>query len=145
MIGSGSSMAHGRAAQARRVLADLPLLGASDGQHGEAVPVLPGWVSAPDPVAPTPPTAAPAARPSGGSSAPGPTDGEMNTVYRRWQAKAQRASADRVAQQQAEASGDLNAATLASRRLVISTSEEKSARKKFDQLRKRRPDWTATE
>jgi hypothetical protein len=84
----------------------------------------------------------PAGRPSG-RTAPGPTDGEMNTAYRRWQAKAEKTKADKAAHKQAEASGDPKETARAKMKLTMSRGEEKSARAKFDQLRERRPDWTA--
>ena len=51
--------------------------------------------------------------------------------------------ADKNAHQQAEASGDSREIALTLRKLTISRGQEKSARAKLDQLRKRRPDWTA--
>lgn len=72
-------------------------------------------------------------------------DWEMNTVCRRWRAKADKMKANKAAHQQAEASGDPREVAIAVRKLTISRAEEKSARAKFDQLRKRRPDWNAGE
>jgi hypothetical protein len=66
----------------------------------------------------------------------------MNTANRRWQAKADKLKADKAAHKQAEASGDPRARALAIK-LTVSRGEEKSARAKLDQLRKRRPDWAA--
>jgi hypothetical protein len=66
----------------------------------------------------------------------------MNTAYRRWRAKAEKTKADQAAHQQAEASGDPRESALAFK-LTISRGEEKTARAKLDQLRTRRPDWTA--
>jgi hypothetical protein len=131
-------------AQARSVLAGLPPLGPSGGQQHEAVPVLPDWVSPPEPLASRSPPPMPAGRPSG-LTAPIPTDGEMNTAYRRWQAKAEKMKADKAAHKQVEVSGDPRETARALMKLTISRGEEKSARAKFDQLRKRRPDWTAGE
>ena len=130
-------------AQARSVLAGLPLLARSGGQHHEDVPVLPDWVNAPEPLGSRAPAPTPAGRPSG-VTAPVPTDGEMNTAYRRWQTKADKLKADKAAHIQAEASGDPREKALAFK-LTVSQGDEKSARAKFDQLRKRRPDWTAGE
>ena len=129
--------------QARSVLADLPPLAPSVGQQHEAVPVLPDWAIAAEPVASRSPAPSPAGRPTGGVVGPAPTDGEMNTVYRRWRAKADTMKADKAAHQRAEASGDPREVAIAVRKLTISRAEEKSARAKFDQLRKRRPDWNA--
>jgi Domain of unknown function (DUF1707) len=126
--------------QARSVLADLPPLAPSGRQH-EAVLSLPGWASAPAAQGSRSPAPMPQGRPSDVAGPPVPTDGEMNTVYRRWQAKTQKTKADKAAQQQAEASGEPREIALASRRLLVSQSQEKSARAKWDQLRKRRPDW----
>ena len=131
-------------AQAKSVLAGLPPLGPSGGQQHEAVPVLPDWVSAAEQSASRSPAPMPAGR-STGVTASVPTDGEMNTAYRRWQAKAEKTKADKAAHKQVEASGDPRETARASMRLTISRGEEKSARAKFDQLRKRRPDWTAGE
>lgn len=66
----------------------------------------------------------------------------MNTAYRRWRAKAEKTKADRAAHQQAEASGDPREPALAFK-LKVSRGEEKTARAKLDQLRTRRPGWTA--
>jgi Domain of unknown function (DUF1707) len=115
-------------AQARAVLAGLPPL---------AGLALPDWVNAPAP-APTP-----AGRP-GAATAPVPTDGEMSTAYRRWQAKADKLRADKAALEQARASGDPREKVQAFK-LKVSRGDEKSARAKFEQLRQRRPDWTAGE
>jgi Domain of unknown function (DUF1707) len=131
-------------AQARSVLAGLPPLDPSGGQRHEAVPVLPDWVSAAEPLDSPSPAPMPAGRPSG-VTAPVPTDGEMNTAYRRWQAKAEKMKADKAAHKQAEASGDPRETAGALMKLTISRGEQKSARAKFDQLRERRPDWTAGE
>ena len=128
-------------AQARSVLAGLPPLARPGGQHDEDVSVLPDWVNAPEPLGSRSPVPTPAGRPSG-VTAPVPTDGEMNTAYRRWQAKADKLKADKAAHSQAEASGDPQEKALAFK-LTVSRGDEKSARAKFDQLRKRRPDWTA--
>ena len=49
------------------------------------------------------------------------------------------------AHKRAEASGDPRETAVVSMKLTISRGEEKSARAKLDQLRKRRPDWTAGE
>ena len=68
----------------------------------------------------------------------------MNTAYRRWQAKADKVKADKAARKEAEDSGDPREKVLAFK-LKASRGEEKSARAKFDQLRQRRPDWTAGE
>jgi hypothetical protein len=130
-------------AQARSVLAGLPPLGPSGGQRHEDVPVLPDWASAPEPLGSRSPAPMPAGRPNG-VTAPVPTDGEINTAYRRWQAKAEKLRADKAAHKQAEASGDPREKALAFK-LTISRGDEKSARAKFDQMRKRRPDWTAGE
>jgi hypothetical protein len=130
-------------AQAKSVLKGLPPLAPSGGQQHEAVPLLPDWASAPEPPALRPPAPTPAGRPSGGSNAPAPTDGEMSTAYGRWQAKAEKMKADKAAHKQTEASGDSRATAVASMKLKMSRGEEKSARAKFDQLRKRRPDWIA--
>jgi hypothetical protein len=111
--------------QARSVLAGLPPLAAA---------ALPDWVNAPE---------APALRASG-ASAPVPTDGELNTAYRRWQAKADKLKADKAAYEQARTSGDPREKAQAFK-LKVSRGDEKSARAKFEQLRKRRPDWTAGE
>ena len=51
-------------------------------------------------------------------------------------------NADKAAHKQAEASGDPRETALATTRLTISRGAEKSARQKFEQLRKGRPDWT---
>jgi hypothetical protein len=131
--------------QARSVLAGLPPLAHSGGRQHEAIPVLPDWVSAPEPAASRSPASMPAGRASAGVAGAVPTDGEMNTAYRRWQAKADRMKADKATHKQAEASGDPKATLPALRKLTISSAEEKSARAKFEQLRKRRPDWTAGE
>ena len=131
-------------AQARSALAGLPPLPLSSGQHREAVPILPTWVNAAEPVASEAPASMAASRPSGGGAPPAPTDGEMNTAYRRWKSKAEKTKADKAAHEQAEASRDPREAALAVR-LKMSRGEEKSARTKYDQLRKRRPDWTAGE
>lgn len=66
----------------------------------------------------------------------------MNTAYRRWHEKAEKMKADKVAHQQAQASGDPRETALAFK-LAISRGAEKNARAKLDQLRKRRPDWSA--
>jgi len=131
-------------AQARSVLAGLPPLAPSGGQPHEAVPVLPDWVTAPQPVA-SRPSAPISASGSGGTAAAAPTDGEMNTAYRRWQAKAEKMRGDKAAHKQAEAAGDARATAVALMRLKMSRGEEQGARAKLDQLRKRRPDWTAGE
>jgi len=60
----------------------------------------------------------------------------MNTAYRRWQAKAEKLKADRAACEQAEAAGDPRETALAFK-LTVSRGEEKRARAKYDQLRKR--------
>ena len=130
-------------AQARSVLADFPPLGPSGGQQDEDVLVLPDWVSAPEPPGSPSPAPMPAGRPSPVST-PAPTDGEMNTAYQRWQAKAEKLKADKAAHKQAAASDDPRETALAFK-LKISRNDEKSARAKFDQMRKRRPDWTAGE
>lgn len=129
--------------QARSVLAGLPPLARTGGQQHEDVPALSDWVNAPEPLGSRAPAPTPAGRPSG-VTAPVPTDGEMNTAYRRWQAKADKLKADKAARQQAGVSGDPRERALAFK-LTVSRGEEKSARAKFDQLRKRRPDWTAGE
>jgi hypothetical protein len=131
-------------AQARSALAGLPPLPPSSGQHREAVPILPTWVNAPEPVAAQAPASMAGSGPSGGGTPPAPTDGEMNTAYRRWKVKAEKMKADKAAHEQAEACRDPKEAALAVR-LKMSRGEEKSARAKYDQLRKRRPDWTAGE
>jgi hypothetical protein len=131
-------------AQARSALVGLPPLAPSGGQQHEPVRVLPEWVNAPELVASQAPPSVAASRPTGGGARPAPTDGEMNTAYRRWQAKAEKMKADKAAHEQAEASGDSREAALAVR-LKMSRGEEKSARAKYDQLRKRRPDWKAGE
>jgi hypothetical protein len=131
-------------AQARSVLDGLPPLGPSGGQQHEAVSALPDWVSAPEPLASRSPTPMPAGRPSG-LTAPVPTAGEMDTAYRRWQAKAEKTKADKAAHKQAAALGDPRETARALMKLTMSRGEEKSARAKLDQLRKRRPDWTADE
>jgi hypothetical protein len=129
--------------QARSVLAGLPPLTPSGKRQHEANPVLPDWVSAPEPARSRCPIPTPAGRPSGGVAPAIPTDGEMNTAYRRWQAKADKMKADKAAHKQAEASGDPEETLLALRKLTISSAEEKSARAKLKQLRTRRPDWTS--
>jgi Domain of unknown function (DUF1707) len=126
-------------AQAKSVLAGLPPLAGTGGQQHEGVPALPDWVNAPEALG----SRAPAGPPSG-VTAPAPTDGEMNTAYRRWQAKADKLKADKAAHKQAGISGDPREKALALK-LTVSRGEEKSARAKLDQLRKRRPDWTAGE
>ena len=131
-------------AQARSALVGLPPLAPSGGEQHEPVRVLPEWVNAPEVVALQAPPSVAASRPTGGGALPAPTDGEMNTAYRRWQAKAEKMKADKAAHEQAEASGDSREAALAVR-LKMSRGEEKSARAKYDQLRKRRPDWNAGE
>ena len=128
--------------QARAVLAQLPPLTASDGQKPETVPALPDWASTPaQPTASAtaPPTTG-AVRADGGP-AHVPTDGELNTAYRRWQAKAEKTRADKAAHKQAEASGDARETARALLRLKMSRGDENSARSKLDQLRRRRPDW----
>jgi hypothetical protein len=127
-------------AQARSALTSLPPLARSGGDDHAAL-VLPDWASGHEAGgARSPGSMQP--RPSGDSAAPVPTDGEMNTAYRRWRAKAEKTKADRAAHQQAEASGDPREPALAFK-LKISRGEEKTARAKLDQLRTRRPDWTA--
>lgn len=128
-------------AQARSVLAGLPPLAETGGRQHEDVPALPDWVNAPEPLGSRAPAPTPAGRPSG-VTASVPTDGEMNTAYRRWQAKADKLKADKAARKQAGVPGDPRERALAFK-LTVSQGEEKSARAKFDQLRKRRPDWTA--
>ena len=59
-------------------------------------------------------------------------------------AKTEKMKADEAAHGQAEASRDSREPALAVK-LKMSRGEEKSARAKYDQLRKRRPDWTAGE
>jgi hypothetical protein len=130
-------------AQARSVLTGLPPLAGTGGQQQEHMPSLPDWVNAPEPLGSQAPPPTPAGRPSG-ITAPVPTDGEMNTAYRRWQAKADKLKADKAARKQAGVSGDPRERALAFK-LTVSRGEEKSARAKFDQLRQRRPDWTAGE
>jgi uncharacterized protein DUF1707 len=131
-------------AQARSALAGLPPLDSSGTRQQGAVPVLPAWASAPEPPASRSPTPVLAARSSGVGAAV-PTDGEMNTAYRRWQAKAEKLKSDKAAHKQAEESGDPREAARASMRLTMSRGEEKSARAKFDQLHERRPEWTPGE
>ena len=123
-------------AQARSVLADLPPLAAA----GEAIAVLPDWLGAREAEV----RASPPSKPSGGAVAPVPSTGELNTAYRRWQAKAQKMKADEAAHRQAEVSGDPREPALAFK-LTVSRGAEKSARAKLAQLRKRRPDWTPGE
>jgi hypothetical protein len=130
--------------QARAVLDGLPPLAPTARQEGEAVPILPDWAGAPEPAVSRSPAPVSADRPSGDVGAQVPTDGELNTAYRRWQAKAEKLQADKAAHKQAEASGDSREAVLAFK-YTKSRAEEKSARAKLDQLRKRRPDWTAGE
>jgi hypothetical protein len=130
--------------QARSVLDGLPPLAPTTGQPNEAVPILPDWASAPEPPAARSPAPLPTHRPSGDVGAPVPTDGELNTAYRRWRAGAEKLKADKAAHQQAEVSGDSRAAVLAFK-YKKSRAEEKSARAKLDQLRKRRPEWTPGE
>jgi hypothetical protein len=131
-------------AQARSVLAGLPPLAPSGGEQHEAIIVLPDWASAREAEGSRSPASMPSGRPSGDVVGPVPTDGEMNTAYRRWHAKAEKMKADKAAHQQAEASGDPREKALAFK-LTVSRGEEKSARAKLDQLRKRRPDWTPGE
>jgi hypothetical protein len=130
-------------AQARSVLAGLPPLSPSGGQRHEDVPALPDWASTPEPLGSRSPVLMAAGRPNG-VTAPGPTDGEINTAYRRWQAKAEQLKADKAAHKQAEASGDPREKALAFK-LTISRGDEKSARAKFEEMRKRSPDWTSGE
>jgi Domain of unknown function (DUF1707) len=127
--------------QARTVVADLPPLAPSDGEPHETVPVLPDWATAPSPTVVGPPATGAAA--VGDRPEHIPTDGEMSTAYRRWQAKAEKARADKAAHKRAEASGDARETARALMRLKMSRGEENSARAKLDQLRKRRPDWSA--
>ena len=127
-------------AQARSALASLPTLARSGGDDHAAL-VLPDWASAAEAGGARSPGSMPP-RPSGGGVAPVPTDGEMNTAYRRWRAKAEKTKAAQAAHQQAEASGDPRESALAFK-LKVSRGEEKTARAKLDQLRTRRPDWTA--
>jgi hypothetical protein len=127
-------------AQARSALTSLPTLARSGGD-GHAALVLPDWASAHEAGGARSPGSMQPRR-SGDGAAPVPTDGEMNTAYRRWRAKAEKTKADRAAHQQAEASGDPRESALAFK-LKISRGEEKTARAKLDQLRTRRPDWTA--
>ena len=128
-------------AQARAVLADLPPLAPSAGEPHEAVPVLPDWMTAP--VAPRPSATMPASG-SGGTTKPVPTDGELDTVYRRWQAKAETVRARKEAHKEAQAGDDARATAVALLRLKASRAEEQSERAKLDQLRKRRPDRIAS-
>jgi hypothetical protein len=128
-------------AQARSVLTNLPPLDPSGAEQPEATLVLPDWATLGEADGPA---ATPSGRPTGGVAASVPTDGEMHTAYRRWHAKSEKLKADKAAHQQAEASGDPREAVLAFK-LKISRGEEKSARVKLDQLRKRRPDWIAEE
>jgi hypothetical protein len=126
-------------AQARSALASLPTLAPSGGEDHAAL-VLPDWASGHEAGgARSPGSMLP--RPSGVGAAPVPTDGEMNTAYRRWRAKAEKTKAAQAAHQQAEASGDPREPALAFK-LKVSRGEEKTARAKLDQLRTRRPDWT---
>ena len=71
-----------------------------------------------------------------------PSDEEITAAHQAWRAKVTKMKADNAAHKRAEAGGDPKETFLAFRRLAISKAEEKSARAKFDQLRKRRPDWT---
>jgi hypothetical protein len=130
-------------AQARSVLAGLPPLEPAGGEPHEPTLGLPDWTSALDAHRSRSPEPMPLARPSRGVTAPGPTDGELNTAYRRWQAKAEKMNADKAAHQQAEASGDPREPALALK-LRVSRGEEKSARAKLDELRKHRPDWVGS-
>jgi hypothetical protein len=132
-------------AQASSVLVGLPPLAPSGGEQHEAIPVLPDWVRALEAEGPRSLNPVTAGRPTGGVDPPAPTDGEINTPYRRWQVKAETMKADKTAHKQAEASGDSREIALTLRKLTISRGQEKSARAKLDQLRKRRPDWTASE
>ena len=131
-------------AQARSVLADLPPLAAAGGERRDAIAVLPDWLSAREAEVRDSPPSMPAARPNGVVVAPVPSNGELNTAYRRWQAKAQKMKADEAAHRQAEVSGDPREPALAFK-LTVSRGAEKNARAKLAQLRKRRPDWTAEE
>jgi Domain of unknown function (DUF1707) len=130
--------------EVRSVLAGLPPLTPSGGQSDEAVPVLPEWVTAPQPVASRPPPPVPASG-AAGPTTHVPTDGEMKTVYRRWQAKAEQVTAQKAAHKQAQARDDARGTAVAELRLKASRAEEHSARAKLDELRRRRPDWTADE
>jgi Domain of unknown function (DUF1707) len=126
-------------AEVRSVLAGLPSLTPSGGQP---VPVLPDWVTAPQPVVSRPSSPMPAGG-AGGATTHIPTDGEMKTGYRRWQANAEKVTAQKAAHKQAQARGDERETAVALMRLKASRAEEKSARTKLDELRLRRPDWTA--
>lgn len=130
--------------QARAVLAGLPALAPSgtDGQH-EEVPVLPAWASPSHPVVSRSPSSTQARRPNAAVTGDLPTDEELTRAHQAWRAKVSKVKADKAEHKRAEATGDKKETFLAFRKLTISRAEEKSARAKFDQLRKRRPDWTA--
>jgi hypothetical protein len=124
-------------AQARSVLADLPPLTASG-------TVLPDWLRAPATAGALPPgqISTQTRSPSASAAAVLPTDEEMTRAYEAWRAKKAKVSGDKAAHKRAEAGDDKKETFLAFRKLMISRAEEKSARAKLDQLRKRRPDWT---
>jgi hypothetical protein len=109
-------------AQARSALASLPTLARSGGD-GHAALVLPDWASGHE-AGGARSSGSMQSRPSGGGAVPVPTDGEMNTAYRRWRAKAEKTKADQAAHQQAEASGDPRESALAFK-LTISRGEER--------------------
>jgi DUF1707 SHOCT-like domain len=111
--------------EARSVLAGLPALGPPAD--------LPAWTTS---------EPAPARRPSTSVAGAAPTDEQLTQAYEAWRAKVTKAKADKAAHKRAEATGDRKETFLAFRRVAISRAEEKSARAKFDDLHKRRPDWT---
>jgi len=127
--------------QARPVVDGLPPLAPGAGSEHD-VPVLPAWMTAPEPASArslsTPPRASGAA-----VAGTAPTDSEMARAYEAWRAKVTKMKADKAAHKRAEATGDRKEAFLAFKKLAVSRAEENSARAKYDQLHKRRPDWTA--
>lgn len=73
-----------------------------------------------------------------------PTDKAMRTAYERWQTAAERAKEARTAHKQAERDGsgaDKGTVLRAFNEKVRRGAEEKTARERYDELRKERPDW----
>lgn len=72
-----------------------------------------------------------------------PTDAAMRTAYERWRASAARTKEAKAAHKRAQ-SGDDKGATLRAFNLSVKRSaEEKTARERYNELRKARPDWVA--
>src|SRR2546429_591015 len=80
--------------RAERRVRGLPSLPPPGGKGQEAVPGAQAGVKAPEPMASQSPAATAASRSSGAAAPPAPSDGEMNTVYLRWKAKADKTKAD---------------------------------------------------